>query len=299
MQNYQSLSLLLLFLISFSCSFDPVITQDDLAYYYVESIISPAINMQGVLVCKVIPENLPNNVSGADVWMEGAGQKIKFAERKPGIYIDEQKQLQIEPGELYSLTVQIQEKCSLVGSVRVPSAFAIKFPTTNDTLIYSISRVKRWNADSIGYLASYSVAEQTVPRVIWQRSANTFLYVVSLVDEDDMISVQHVTTIDTSCLLPDIEPTISWWEAPDSMNWVQNVPMKLRIIASDSGQFFSMEPRKYWYDDPSRFRTVSAIESMNCDNKRPNMHGHGGWGYFGASNVTETKVTIQVQLKWP
>lgn len=280
-----------------SCSLEPdIIDADSVGYYYVESVISPAIDVQGVIVGKAIPEKLPENISGARVRISGGGQSLLFTEEQPGIYLDKFKQLNVIPGEKYELQVRTSDEFESTGETTVPGPFQILNPAGNDTIEYEISRVRKWYPDSLHYYEDFGVDSSKVPHVVWQKSEGALVYKVELEEQEERIGVLFKATLDTSIYFPDIFlNSRSWTYQQFNLSFALNIPMKLKIMAYDSLQLiYDTWHRLYWQEDKKKLSAIIEDRmSQGYGSKIPNMTG--GKGFFGSFTVAEKNVVVKVK----
>jgi len=123
-----------------SCTTDPVLTDpDSFKEYFVFCTLTPKAEYQQVVLCRMLPENLPGRITDADVSI-GYGQKaVWLGYDRDFLYRDEEKKLLLVPGETYILNIRLKDGTKLIGSTSIPGSFSITSPCPGDTLDYRLA----------------------------------------------------------------------------------------------------------------------------------------------------------------
>jgi len=135
----KDLSFICMLFLAASCTTDPVLTDpDSFREYFVFSTLTPKAEHQQVVLCRMLPENLPGRVTDAEVHIR-CGQKIVRLEYdRDFLYRDKEKNLLLVPGETYFLNIRLKNGTELTGSTMIPGSFSITSPCPGDTLEYHL-----------------------------------------------------------------------------------------------------------------------------------------------------------------
>lgn len=274
------------FLLLIACSYDPVmIDPETLGDPYVFCVLSPYIETQHVLVGKTRPEDLPEDVSGAEVILSYGDKNIQFAEYNPGIYHDAGNEVTIIPGETYYLRVRFPDDFVLLDSTTVPGSFELLSPSVNDTVDYY-------------YSPPYDTSK--IPILEWSTSIGAVSYLAKVQFNDETIHGNEKWTLSNRILFPHFR-LYYWYYSDTTFILIKNA--RLSITALSNGWC------KYPYMD-YRFRHMpEAYEKHKNTQDYKYYQRHRLWcrdlkqragktvpGFFKSLIKIETDITVRVHV---
>ncbi len=202
-----------------SCTHDPILVEpDSMGTYYLISQISPDISPNGAVVGYALPETISEDVSGAVVTLSGNGQSVVLDELQPGVYADEQEQVDIVPGQRYDISARINKDVLLYAYTYLPGEFRLLKEDMPDTLEYIVQGF----IDGGGTYFFPTIYDP--PQIKWTKSKYAFSYSVH-------INYNGIASYDTVSSLPGVS-SLKGINDPNQIMWTEKY--LLTIIAKDS-----------------------------------------------------------------
>ncbi len=276
MNNFRLIKITIFLMLGIlSCTHDPILVDpDSMGTYYLFSKISAYITPIGAVVGYSLPETMPEDVSGAVVTLSSNGQSAVLDELQPGVYADEQEQVDIVPGERYDISARINDDVLLYAHTYIPGEFRLLKEDMPDTLDYI------YKGFTQKYYPYFSISEYVSPQIRYSKSEHAFWYSIG-------IFYNGIASFDTCSVLPAIEHA----SLKDTLvsEWTEKI--KIKITAFDST--FLPYQHSYYYDlnkiDPIIEDYISkGMKSGENDN----IHG-GGFGYFSSTYTITDSVIVR------
>ncbi len=243
--------------------------------YYLQSVISPHVSPCGAVVGYVLPETMPDDVSGAVVTLSGNGQSVLLSELQPGVYYDEQELIESAPGQRYDVSARINNNVLLYAHTYIPGEFRMLKEEMSDTLDYIIR----------GYLEGdetyYFPSLYEPPQIRWTKSKNAFSYIVQM-------NYNGIASFDTVSFLPMVY-SLKGINDPNKMKWTEKY--QLTIVAQDSTYLPSYTSSDF---DLNNIKPVieDYISKGMKTGENDNISG-GGFGHFSSKYTIQDSVIVR------
>ncbi len=277
--------ILVFVLLHLSCTHDPILVDpDSMGTYYLISQISPNISPNGAVVGYSLPETMPEDVSGAEVTLAGNGQNVVLSELQPGVYADDQKMVDVVPGERYDISARINEDVLLYAHTYLPGDFFVLKENMPDTLVYLLKGLYYKRFDSFLFF----VKEVEPPLIKWSNSEHAFVY--QLTWHADKKS-ETLDSFQTSSYLPaNYYPRYKHFDDPEYCEWDSTCVFS--ITAFDSTYLpFKTNPSTDFNNQNGGIEKYMTEWGYN-EGHNDNIKG-GGFGHFSSTHTITDSVVVR------
>ncbi len=276
MNNFRLIKITIFLMLGIlSCTHDPILVDpDSMGTYYLISQISPDISPNGAVVGYSLPETMPEDVSGAVVTLSGNNQSAVLDELQPGVYGDEQEQVDIIPGQRYDISARINKDVLLYAYTYLPGEFRLLKEEMPDTLEYI------YKGYTQKYYPYFSISEYVSPQIRYSKSENAFWYSIRM-------NYYGISSFDSNSMLPAFKHA----STRDTLvsEWTEQI--RLSIVAYDST---NLPYPALSYSDLNNSNSIieNYISKGMKSGENDNIHG-GGFGYFSSTHTITDSVVVR------
>ena len=282
--RHRVLFVIVSFLISSSCSLEPVVIEPEtLGEYFVFCTLTPTLEEQELLLGKTVPENLPVPIANARVIISDDTHSVKLSHVGSGVYRDVDRLLKIRAGIKYSLNIALSHGKTILGETIIPGDFEIIFPSKGDT---------------INHFLTSKLDTSLLCHVRWTQSKAAKFYTLYLEINDKNITSTFINTFRNTAIIPELWPILS---TPDSLTGEEIVSARLWVFARDSTFHFIPQGRHFldFFTDYTEEELQEFYNNSFRQFNRERTNLKGAIGAFCGISSASTEICLKIEFDWP